>query len=36
SVKQFIVARHTMQTRKLPCPNCHETHYCIEVSNEKK
>ncbi|MCQ9278225.1 MerR family transcriptional regulator [Staphylococcus borealis] len=36
SVKQFIMARHTMQTRKLECPKCHETHYCIEVSDEKK
>lgn len=36
SLKQFILARHTMQTRKLECPKCHETHYCIEVSDEKK
>ena len=26
SLKQFILARHTMQTRKLECPKCHETH----------
>lgn len=36
SLKQFILARHTMQTRKLECLKCHETHYCIEVSDEKK
>jgi len=27
----FIKARHTMHTRKLSCPHCHETHYCAEV-----
>lgn len=35
SLKQFILARHTMQTRKLECPKCHETHSCIEVSDEE-
>ncbi|BGE81566.1 MerR family transcriptional regulator [Staphylococcus petrasii] len=36
SLKSFILARHTAKTRKLQCPKCHETHYCIEVANDDK
>lgn len=28
----FIRAQHTPNTRKLKCPKCHETHFCVEVS----
>lgn len=35
SLKQFMLAQHTAQTRKLECPKCHETHYCIEVADDK-
>mgnify|MGYP002717552211 CR=1 FL=1 len=27
----FVKAKHTPKTRQLTCPNCHQTHYCIEV-----
>jgi len=26
-----VKAKHTPKTRQLTCPNCHQTHYCIEV-----
>lgn len=31
----FIKAQHTPKTRKLTCPDCHETHFCIEVPKMK-
>ncbi|CDR67573.1 MerR family transcriptional regulator [Staphylococcus schweitzeri] len=31
SLWQVIKAKHTATTRRFKCPNCHETHYCIEV-----
>ncbi len=31
SLWQVIKAKHTATTRRFECPNCHETHYCIEV-----
>lgn len=31
---QVIKAPHTAKTRQFKCPNCHETHYCIEVSSK--
>lgn len=35
--KAFLLARHTPKTRRLTCPNCHQTSYCMEVlmPNEK-
>ncbi|MFD1421284.1 MerR family transcriptional regulator [Lactiplantibacillus songbeiensis] len=27
---QGFWARHTLKTRRLTCPNCHERHFCIE------
>lgn len=33
--KHFILAPHTPKTRKLTCPHCHQTNYCIEVVEEK-
>lgn len=29
---EAIMAAHTLNTRKLCCPNCKETHYCIEIA----
>ncbi|MFC3927181.1 MerR family transcriptional regulator [Streptococcus caprae] len=29
--KAFLLARHTPRTRKLPCPHCQHTSYCVEV-----
>ena len=31
SLWAVIKAKHTATTRRFECPNCHETHYCIEV-----
>ena len=28
---QLSKRKHTATTRRFECPNCHETHYCIEV-----
>lgn len=28
---QVMLANHTFKTRKFKCPNCGETHYCLEV-----
>ncbi|WP_154837264.1 MerR family transcriptional regulator [Staphylococcus sp. Marseille-Q1834] len=36
SLKSFVLATHTTKTRKLQCPKCHETHYCIEVASDNK
>ncbi|MGT2937594.1 CPBP family glutamic-type intramembrane protease [Streptococcus caprae] len=33
--KTFFFARHTPRTRKLTCPHCHQTNYCIEVVEER-
>ncbi|MHD0396728.1 MerR family transcriptional regulator [Staphylococcus simulans] len=33
-LSHMIFANHTFKTRKLTCPNCGETHYCIEVADE--
>lgn len=35
-LSQMIVANHTFKTRKLTCPNCGKTHYCIEVADDRK
>ena len=32
----FIKAQHTPKTRKLTCPDCHETHFCIEVPKNEE
>lgn len=29
---QFVFARHTFKTRKLKCPHCSHTSYCVETS----
>lgn len=34
NVWQVIKAPHTTKTRQFDCPNCHERHYCIEVSSK--
>ncbi|BCN89402.1 MerR family transcriptional regulator [Staphylococcus argenteus] len=31
SLWQVVKAPHTATTRRFECPNCHETHYCIEI-----
>lgn len=31
AVKSILHARHTPSTRKLKCPSCNETSYCMEV-----
>ena len=33
-LKQFFFARHTPKTRKLTCPNCGYTGYCVETYAE--
>lgn len=35
-LSHMIFANHTFKTRKLTCPNCGETHYCIEVADNHK
>lgn len=32
--KAFFFSAHTFATRKLKCPNCHETNSCLEISAE--
>ncbi|MGT2895980.1 MerR family transcriptional regulator [Streptococcus entericus] len=32
--KTFFFARHTPRTRKLTCPHCHQTTYCVEIVKE--
>jgi DNA-directed RNA polymerase subunit RPC12/RpoP len=36
SVSQFIFSRHTPKTRKLTCPHCRHTGYCVEIGTERK
>ncbi|MDO6572668.1 DNA-binding transcriptional MerR regulator [Staphylococcus pasteuri] len=36
SLNKVITAKHTMKTRRLECPNCHETNYCIETPAKTK
>lgn len=31
----FVKAKHTPKTRQLQCPDCHQTHYCIEVFQDE-
>lgn len=31
----FIKAKHTPKTRKLSCPNCKATSYCLELAKER-
>ncbi|MDK4213638.1 MerR family transcriptional regulator [Staphylococcus warneri] len=31
ALNQLMIAKHTLNTRRLKCPNCHEIHYCIET-----
>ncbi|MEX2948961.1 MerR family transcriptional regulator [Staphylococcus warneri] len=31
TLNQLITAKHTLNTRRLECPNCHKTNYCIET-----
>lgn len=35
SFKEFALAGHTPRTRKLTCPHCHITSYCLELAKEK-
>ncbi len=34
--KAFFFSAHTLATRKLKCPNCHETNSCLEISANAK
>ena len=34
--KAFFFSAHTFATRKLKCPNCHETNSCLEISANAK
>lgn len=36
SFMKVISANHTFKTRKFKCPNCGETHYCVEVLDNEK
>lgn len=36
SVSQFIFSLHTPKTRKLTCPHCRHTGYCVEIGEERK
>ena len=36
SWKQFLFSAHTPRTRKLTCPACGTTGFCIETAVEKK
>lgn len=29
-------SKHTPKTRKLTCPNCHQTEYCVEIFDDNK
>ena len=30
-LSKFMLASHTLHTRRLRCPNCHEKSYCLET-----
>ncbi|UXU52490.1 MerR family transcriptional regulator [Staphylococcus arlettae] len=31
SILPWILAKHTPKTRYLSCPNCHQSHHCVEI-----
>ena len=31
TLNQLVTAKHTLNTRRLECPNCHKINYCIET-----
>lgn len=36
TIKEFLFSKHTPKTRRLSCPKCGKTSYCIETYSEKK
>jgi DNA-binding transcriptional MerR regulator/DNA-directed RNA polymerase subunit RPC12/RpoP len=36
TITKFIFSRHTPKTRKLTCPHCGHTGYCVEIGTAKK
>ncbi|GEP84880.1 MerR family transcriptional regulator [Staphylococcus piscifermentans] len=36
SFMKVMLANHTFKTRKFECPNCGETHYCVELLDKEK
>lgn len=36
SLVTFIFSKHTANSRKLRCPNCHETNFCLDISADIK
>ncbi|WOC31901.1 MULTISPECIES: MerR family transcriptional regulator [Caproicibacterium] len=36
TITKFIFSSHTPKTRKLTCPHCGYTGYCVEIGTEKK
>lgn len=36
SLKDFLSVKHTPKTRKLQCPKCNYTGYCVEIASKQK
>lgn len=36
TLTKFLFSNHTPKTRKLTCPHCGHTGYCVEIGTEKK